>query len=188
MGYGMHSRAVVLLVAVLAIAQPVAARAATFEDCVRRASELDLRTRTEYQNGTHDMIARDKPEFAALAAVNRDLRIARAWARAARYVWLMRHDVLRIKTTASLSAFRNFEWNPEDETAFRDANGDYDTQARRIEGLTRKNDGNRDWPALREYFSGTLFKNPEFRALTKDLNDSDRQVAEIIGKCPAPRR
>lgn len=186
MRYGFRGCAGALLAAVLAILPPAAIHAAGFEDCVRRASELDLEARTVYQHATRDLIARDRPDFAPLAAISRDLQIAKAWARAARYVWLLRHDVRRIKTTASLSAFRNFEWNPEDETAFRDANGDYDTQARRIEGLTKANDGNAGWPALRDYFTGTLFQSLEFRALTKNLNDSDRQVAEIIGGCPAP--
>ena len=185
MRYDSRGWAVALLVAVLAILQPAAVRAATFEDCVRRASELDLRAKTEYQRGTHDLIARDKPEFAALAAISRDLQIARAWARAARYVWLMRHDAKRIFAGNGLSAFRNFVWNPEDETTFRDANADYDTQARRIESLTEASNGNPGWPALREYFTGTLFKSQEFRDLTKQLNDNDGLVAEIIAVCPA---
>ena len=186
MRYDSRGWVVALLLAAFATMQPPSADTVGFEDCVRRASELDLQAKTAYQRGTHDLIARDKAEFAALAAINRDLQIARAWARAARYVWLMRHDVLRIRPGSGLSAFRNFEWNPEDETAFRDASADYDTQARRIESLTKASDGNADWPALREYFTGTLFQNQEFRALTKDLNDSDMLVAEIIAVCPAP--
>jgi hypothetical protein len=186
MRYDSRGRAVALLVAVLAAMQPAAVHAATFEECVRRASGLDLEAKTVYQRGTHDLIVRNKPEFAALAAINRDLRITRAWARAARYVWLLRHDATRIRPGRGLSAFRNFDWNPEDETAFRESNAVYDTQSRRIESLAKANDGNAGWPALREYFTGTLFQNQEFRTLTKHLNESDRLVAEIIAVCPAP--
>ncbi|UCH73121.1 MAG: hypothetical protein JSU82_12240 [Rhodospirillales bacterium] len=180
--------AALLAVATLAaflIAQPAApARADTRAACLQRAAAEDLAGKADFQHGLFRLIVDGKPEFAALAALNRDLQIALAQAQAARFAYLVKNDPDRIETKGTLSEFRNFEWSETDETALRGESESYRALAARIVAQRRRSNGHCDWPQLRAYFAEGLATGPAYRTLIDGVGESDAAVAALIDSCP----
>lgn len=163
---------------------PATAQADDRASCLDRVAARDLAGKIAFQNGLFEAIVDGEPDFAALAVLNRDLQLALAGARAAKFGYLLKSDPGRIETGGTLTAFRNFEWTEADEAALRRDSETYRDLARRIEDLRRRSDGHADWPRMRAYFAEGLVASPAYRELTAQLAGNDAEVAEILQGCP----
>lgn len=125
-----------------------------------------------------------KPGFEALAALNRDLQLALAESRAAKFAYLLKNDPDRIETNSTLSAFRNFDWAERDEATPHRGSEMYRALAGRIAELRGRGDGHSGWPKLRAFFAEGLAASTAYRDLAARLAENDRAVAALVETCP----
>lgn len=173
------------VVAALWLVHPLAARGDAFAACVAEVTARDLGSKVAFQRGLRDLVLRGKPEFEALASLNTELQIAMFQAHAAKTAYLARGDPARIATAKGLSAFRNFDWSAQDETAFARESAEYRDLVQRIARLRDKNDGHPDWPALRDHMRAEVMGAPAFADLIARLSASDAGLGRAIQACRA---
>ena len=159
------------------------ASAETFVDCVQEAASEDLVAKTDFQRGMRDLIVRQRPEFAALATVSMELQIQYAKVRQAKFDYLLKHDPDRIDTANGLSKFTNFEWFDEDKVKFIEESGSYRDLETRLAKLREQNDGNLDWPKMREHFRSELGQSPEFASLMARFQTRQGKIEVLIAQC-----
>jgi len=172
------------LVAASAPAPLASAQGDGFNACVREAAASDLAAKTAFQKGFFDLIVAGRPEFEALASLNRDLQLALARSHHRKFDYLLLHRREAIRTDGTLSAFRNFDWTEQDEAALRRESEDYRVLADRIAQLRGRNDGHPDWPELRAFFKAEMANGPGYRDLLTALQEDDKTVAAILESCP----
>jgi hypothetical protein len=172
------------LVAAVPLAPAASAQGDDFSACIREAAASDLAAKTAFQTGFFDLIAAGRPEFEALASLNRDLQLALAQSRQRRFDYLLLYRREAIRTDSTLSAFRNFDWTERDEAAFRRENEDYRALADRIAELRGRNDDHPDWPELRVFFKEEMTNSPAYRDLLAALQENDKTVAALLESCP----
>ncbi len=181
-------RALNMLFAVLLTTFPIwplaVAHGGSFAACIRESVERDHAGRTEFQHGLFNLIVAGKPEFKALAALNRDLQLALAESRATKFAYLLKNDPARIETKSTLTAFRNFDWTAQDEEALQRDSETYRALSRRTTELRGRSDGHPDWPKMRAFFAEGLAASTAYRDLAATLAENDRAVAAFIETCP----
>ncbi len=180
---GIGLGAVVALSVTIQIASGGPASADAFADCVRDAASQDLAAKTAFQRDLRDLIVEQRGEFAAVATVNRDLQIAFAEARRARFDYLLAHDPDRIDTANGLSRFSNFDWSEADSNNFMAESESYRDLEQRIARLEERNNGHPDWPKLREYFHAELTRSPAFSSVMAHFQGRQIAVAARLAEC-----
>lgn len=162
-----------------------AARAADpLADCLRAPLADDLTAKVVFQDALRDLIAVQRPDLGALAALNRDLQVTLAKARTIRLDWLAAADPDRLRPlSADGTPWRSFAWEREDEAALRDVDARYTTVSIRADALTRRSDGHPDWPALRAHMRTTLSGDDRFRILVARGRDSAAATDAALRAC-----
>jgi len=165
------------------IATVGAARAGTFDECVRDGANRNFEAKTAFQRDLRDLIARNRPEFELLATVSMELQILLAEARLAKYDYLLRHDANRIDTTKGLVQFSNFEWSEADSAKLITENSSFAELEGRISTLRERNDNDPDWPQMRAYFRAELGQSTDFKAIMVRFQTRQSDVGKVIAEC-----
>ncbi len=152
-------------------------------DCVRDTASADLVAKTDFQREMRDLVVQSRPEFEALATVNRDLQTLLAEAWRAKVDYLLAHEPDRIDTTNGLARFSNFEWPDEDAANFKKESRSYRQLEIRISSLKEQNNDHPDWPELREYFRVELSQSADFKALMERFQNQQSNVETAIEIC-----
>ena len=155
-----------------------------FADCVRDAAARDLVAKTEFQRDLRDLVVQNRPEFETIATVSMELQVLLAEARRAKFDYLLRHDPDRIDTSHELARFLNFEWFDEDSARFRGESSAYRELEDRISALQEQNNGDPDWPKMREHFRSDIGQSPDFKALVTLLQTRQSNMEAMIAQCP----
>jgi hypothetical protein len=163
------------------------AHAEEFKACAVRAAARDLAAKKDFQDRLHQMIVDDKPEFKALAALNRDLQIQLAEERKVKIDYLLETNPERIITHHGLSKFSNFTWSDADESRFLEKSEANRKRMEKISDLRKRNNFHADWPRMRGYFRSELTKKPAYKTLMTDFTKSQVEVKNILSSCPVPK-
>jgi len=140
--------------------------AAEFVNCLEDVAAWDLAAKRNYQTGLRDLVVREAPRFAELAALNMELQIALAEAQHAKLLYLLQSAPERLTTNAGLGAFTNFNWSAEDNAVLSESDDSFAELQDKIESLSERNDGHADWPALRALVRDELARSDTFKEIT----------------------
>ncbi|UCD11115.1 MAG: hypothetical protein JSU88_10720 [Nitrospinaceae bacterium] len=154
-----------------------------FNACAKKAAARDLEAKKDFQNRLHALIVTGKPEFKALAAINRDLQIQLAKARKEKLEYLLKKHPERIITTQGISRFTNFDWSDADESRFLSESETNKKRQESIADLNERNNFHTDWPRLRGFFRSELTKTPAYKTLMSDFTKSQVEVKKILSAC-----
>ena len=167
----------------LALLCSATAQAESLADCAGKISAEYLTARIQYQDQTRDLIVKNKPEFSALAKINRDLQVGMAKGRHAKLQYLLGSDPKRLVTGEGMSKFTNFDWSADDQKVFLQSTAEYKNLEEKIARLKEKNNDHPDWPKMRKYFREQLAPKPEYQNLQKDLFLNSDRLGEELNKC-----
>lgn len=134
--------------------------------CYLQVAARDLANRRIYQTALRDLIADQAPTFADLAELNWRLQIARAEARHRQLDYLLKTAPERVATDASLAAFTNFDWSAADDRDLSRREPAFAVLRGEIESLSRRSDGDPEWPALRGFLRDDLARRDAFKKIT----------------------
>lgn len=163
---------------------PAHAAAGDFKACAGKAAEMNLAAQKDFQNRLHKIIVDSKPEFKALAGINRDLQVRLAEDRYAKTAYLLGKHPERIITGAGLMKFSNFDWSAGDDSRFLGENEENRKRQESITDLTKRNNFHADWPRLRGYFRSELAKMTEYKTLMADFTSKQIEVKNQLAACP----
>jgi len=181
-GIGIYALALAALVQFSAPPSALAGGDA-FAACALKAADKDLEAKVQFQNKLHDMIVTSKPEFKALAAINRDLQISMAEERRDKVDYLLKKHPERVVTDQGLSKFSNFDWSDADEGRFLATSEAYQKRHAAMSDLTKQNNFHPDWPRLRGFFRGELTKKPAYKTLMTEFTSGQIEVKKQLASC-----
>lgn len=182
----MYPVKIALLFAACLVIQGTGKASAAAEDhaaCLVEIAEADLAAKSRYQKGLRDLIVAQRPEFATLADINRDVQLLFAEMRFARLRYLLATAPERIDGASGLSGFRNFDWRDEDLPELLAARPSYAAQIERLEMLKAQNNGHPDWPAMREFVREEFSKEGPFKELTDRFLEHNTTLEEALSEC-----
>ncbi len=151
--------------------------------CLRAVAAADLAAKSAHQKDLRDLVVRQRPEFTALADINRDLQVLLAEMRFARFEHLLSSAPGRLDSTNGLSAFRNFSWTDDDLKEVMAASPDYRAQAERLEELKAQNNGHPDWPAMREFVRQEFSEEGPFKELIVAFQEHNAALETRLSDC-----
>ena len=175
-----------LLLAVCLLIEPIGKASAAAEDlgvCLGEIAEADLSAKSSHQNSLRDLIVARRPNFIALADINRDLQLLFAEMRFARLQHLISTASGRVDSTNGLTQFRNFDWTEEDRRELLGASPAYRAKVERLEILKSKNNGHPDWPALRAFVREELSKEADFKDLIATFQKHNATAETALADC-----
>jgi hypothetical protein len=136
-----------------------------------------------WQESLLDIIVSQRPEFAELASISKQLQLAMIDMTEARFHYVIASPE-RLEAQHGLSEFVDLGvvWTDADETALSDEAPDYLDLIRQTDSLRAMNNGHPDWPLLRAYVTEELMGDPAF---TGALERFQRLLREIKSKLTA---
>ncbi len=182
----MHPFKFALFLAVCLSVQAIGKASVAAEDtveCLVEIAAADLAAKRAHQENLRDLIVSQRPEFTALADINRDVQILFAETRFARLEHLLATAPERLDSANGLSSFRNFDWGDEDLKDLLAANPSYRAQLERLEALKAQNNGHPDWPAMREFVRQGFAKEGPFKDLITVFLEHNAVLEETLSDC-----
>ncbi len=155
----------------------------TFRDCIASVALMDFTSKKVFQLGLHDLVVREKPEFAELADVNMKLQVALAQSRRMRLGYLLRADPERLTTSRGMVRFTNFEWSKADAAALTQSSVRFEALRAKINRLKLLNQAHPDWPALRKLFADELTQKREYKELLSRMLGERAAATRRLEKC-----
>ena len=164
----------------LALLVVSSASASDFAKTARRAQGTYTTAQIEWQHGLAELVTGKRPDFEAVATIQRDLQVAYLELRTARFEYLLANDPSRLVLTKGLSRFTNFAWSDEDTQTLRQADPGYAALEAKVAALRKRNDDQPDWPSFREYFRNTVVKSKEYQTLLSELTEKQKAAEALL--------
>ncbi len=152
------------------------ATAADFAETARKAQAAYAAAQREWQIGLAELAVEQRPEFEAIAKVQRDLQVAYLERGTSKFEYLMAEDPSRIVITEGLSQFINYDWSDEDTQTLREADPGYAALDVKVAALRKSNDDQRDWGSFRN----TLLKSKEYQAHYSAFMEKQKAVEALL--------
>ena len=154
------------------------------QSCIEQAAAMDLAAKTAYQTELRDLVVATRSDFTFLADISMTFQITLAQLRAAKIGWLSHQGDARLTTTQGASAFTNFEWSIEDNTAFAAADPAHADLVAKAAQWREMNDNHKVWPSFRAWFGEALASSDELAAITGQLVTARNQLEVHLATCP----
>jgi hypothetical protein len=137
-----------------------------------------------WQESLRDVIVSQRPEFAELASISKQLQLAMIDMTEARFHYVIASPE-RLEAQYGISEFVDLGvvWSEADETALSNKAPDYLDLVRQADSLRALNNGHPDWPLLRSYVTEELMGDPAFAGALERFQRLQRQINAKLGAC-----
>lgn len=173
-----------VLIGCLAMSCGSAAHRTESASCLESVFAEYTASQRAWQETLRNIIAADRPEFAELASISKELQLAMIDKVEARFRYVTASPE-RLAAQPGLSRFENLGviWSRAYETALAGEDPEYRTLVQRADSLRALSDGNPDWPRLQAYATEELSQNPEFIQALEQFQRVQRDGNERLGVC-----
>jgi len=152
--------------------------------CLESVFTEHVASQREWQESLRDLIVSQRPEFAELASILKELQLAMIEQAEARFRYVIASPE-RLEAQYGLSELVDLGvvWSEADETALSDEAPDYRDLVRRTDSLRAINNAHPDWPPLRGYVTEELVGNSEFAGALERFQEFQREIDVKLGAC-----
>ncbi|MEM1048391.1 MAG: hypothetical protein AAGL24_19730 [Pseudomonadota bacterium] len=154
-----------------------------FQACLKGVVDSRQTAFVAFQSALHDLLIRDNPEFAEVAAVNRDMQVTLNALRSIRLSFMIETDPERFRDLDGLSAFMNLHMDEAAERTLESRNADYrDLLAERARHKERTS-AQTNWDAVRSRFRAMTAEDPDYAAAVEQHQTAYGAAEERLSDC-----